>query len=327
MIIRKRKISFLINDKDVLSTNWFKKKYLRWEPFTFDVLDYFSDKGKIYLDFGSWIGATVLYASKLYEKVYAFEPDNIAYKKLIANIKQNLNFKNIITINYGIGFESGVSLFGVIGGKNAMGNSYSTMLISENCYLKYYKNEFEKSLHKKYKKEIENGLYLTKINTLSINDFINQYLIDLNFIALIKMDIEGGEVMVVPSMKDFLNKSKVPFLLSLHWDYLKKENIKKILDILFCIYSYAYKNYFIKITKNEILNEKIDNIIFTEIKINQYIRYIIKFFYTKIIFIKKRSKDFIKLFFKSKIIFYILKLKKKINKYIIKNKNKFILNK
>ena len=84
--------------------------------------------------------------------------------------------------------------------------------------------------------------------------------------VLLKMDIEGGELIVTPYLKDFLSKHKPVFYISLHFCFLKEEHVILITDILFDIYENCY--YFtddggkIKISKEDVISLKKSAIVF-----------------------------------------------------------------
>ena len=50
------------------------------------------------------------------------------------------------------------------------------------------------------------------------------------------MDIEGGEIILVPALKNFLQTYKPALFISLHPFYLRQSDIKRIINILFDIY-------------------------------------------------------------------------------------------
>ncbi len=76
---------------------WFWKIFAdgSWEPSTFRIFDQFLVKDRPMLDIGAWIGPTALYAADKASKVFAFEPDTVAYRSLVMNIELN-RLQNII---------------------------------------------------------------------------------------------------------------------------------------------------------------------------------------------------------------------------------------
>lgn len=85
MLITKNNISF--NIKGSYSEKWFSHNTFQlWEQNTFHILDYYQKQNGTYIDIGSWIGPTVMYASQLFDRVIAIEPDKLAYKRLVENL-------------------------------------------------------------------------------------------------------------------------------------------------------------------------------------------------------------------------------------------------
>jgi FkbM family methyltransferase len=217
------------------SCNWFDISLNNgnWEEETFTIFDYFKNVDKIYLDIGAWIGPTVLYNSLNFKTVYCFEPDPIALERLHNNVKIN-NYKNIHIINKALSFSNEDSSFG---GNGELGNSMSTLLVGLDNNEEFF-NDYgraEQFLSTNVRKQ-----NIIKVQNITIETFINDYNIDVNEIGLIKMDIEGGEIVVIPAMKNFLLKHKPPLYISFHYVFLKDEQIYELYDILFEIYNSAF---------------------------------------------------------------------------------------
>jgi len=227
MKIEKNNCSFIISDD--YSKRWFSNNRLNvWEQDTFNILEYYKNhKEGIYIDIGAWIGPTVLYSANIYKKVYAIEPDPVALERLKQNISAN-NFNNIVLIEKGLSSHNGMSEFG---GNGALGNSESTLLISnKDDYLSYSGRHTNHHTHNE----------IVSIETITIETLIEQQKINPDHISLIKMDIEGGEKIVVPALINFLKKHKPNFYISLHRCFLRASEIENIIDILFGIYDKCY---------------------------------------------------------------------------------------
>ena len=54
--------------------------------------------GATYIDFGSWIGPTVMFATPYAARVYALEPDPTAYKNVYWNVKANPHIAAKVTV-------------------------------------------------------------------------------------------------------------------------------------------------------------------------------------------------------------------------------------
>ncbi|MCB2219773.1 MAG: FkbM family methyltransferase [Bacteroidetes bacterium] len=178
-----------------------------FEPQFFKMLDQFLSKDSVYCDIGAWIGPTAMYAARLCKKVYAFEPDDEAYRFLLKNISKN-EIVNIIPYNLAIGPENGLLKMASHGGRQ--GDSMSSMI-----NIAHYKNSFT-------------------AKSITWNSFINDH--KPGKIDFIKMDIEGGEISVIPVLSDYLNEHKPILHLSLHPAYLpapeRVEHIRNIFDHL-----------------------------------------------------------------------------------------------
>jgi len=250
----KNNCSFLISENEPYSMKWFSNNQLdKWEKDTFHIFEHYKNHKGIYIDIGAWIGPTVLYCANIYKKVIAVEPDPVALSRLKKNISAN-NFNNIVLIEKGLSLENGITQFG---GNGPLGNSESTLLIAnKEEYLSY------EGRHTKCHSHNE----IVEIETITIEKLIEQQNIDPQNISLIKMDIEGGEKIVVPSLVNFLNTYKPVFYISLHRCFLKESDINQIIDILFNIYDKCY--YFTSngakklIDKNFIQTKKLTSLVF-----------------------------------------------------------------
>jgi FkbM family methyltransferase len=244
MIVKKNNCSFLISKDDAYSMRWFSNRKLdTWEQDSFHVFDYYKNhKEGIYIDVGAWIGPTVLYCANIYKKVIAIEPDPVDLQRLKRNLSAN-NFKNIVLIEKGLSSENGVTKFG---GNGSLGNSESTLLIADKEEYLSYKGKHT-SVHSHNE--------IVEIETITIEKLLEQQNIDPEHIGLIKMDIEGGEKIVVPALVNFLNKYKPVFYVSLHRCFLRESDIEKIVDTLFDVYDKCY--YFTNNGEKKVTN-KID---------------------------------------------------------------------
>lgn len=180
-----------------------------WEPETFKIFDKFLSKDHSYLDIGAWVGPTVLYGSQLAKSCYAFEADPKAFSLLKANVGANKNLDNIQIFDKAIAHYSGKINFGTNTNK---GDSMSSLLWQKESW---------------------------SVDCISIADFIHQNNIqDINFI---KIDIEGGEAIVLPASKDILQELQPTLYLSLHipWFNNAPQILGSIYDTI-SFYKYIY---------------------------------------------------------------------------------------
>jgi len=191
------------------SESWFERNLNNgsWEDGTYDVINRFQDKEGVLVDIGAWIGPISLFASELFGRVISFEPDEVAFKLFEENLRVN-NFTNISPINKGISAKNGIIQFG---GNGRLGNSESTMMLDE----------------------ISVEGEIVEVEVVRLEEAINELSINPSEISICKMDIEGGEKIVVPAIINFLSEYNIPLYISLHWGILEEADIEKILTLLF----------------------------------------------------------------------------------------------
>ena len=212
-----------------------------WEEHTFIIFDKFKDKNKVMVDMGGWLGITPLYCSHNFKHVIAFECDSEALIRLKANLEVNTKIKNISVCDKAIWNYNGSADFGSkTNGK--FGDSECSMLFNSN----------------------KNTLQVTTITFLTAMNF---YKIPLKDIGFIKIDIEGGEKVVIEDMRPYLETYKPTIYLSIHHHLLTKNDIAFMLDILFDIYSdvkvYNNMGHTFDVDKRRILDSQITDCVFT----------------------------------------------------------------
>ena len=184
IIVNKNNISFKVEDSKELHQdvgyNFWSEKYSSWENSTFQVLDKYLSKDKDYLDIGSWVGPTAIYASFLSRRVFAVEPDPTAYKILQKNISLN-SITNIIHFN-------------------AAASNLQTAYLKPNRF-------FGDSMTR----VSENASSGIAVKAMGLDELISP-----GDFSLIKIDIEGHEFQLIKEYIKVLNQAKIPLFLSLH---------------------------------------------------------------------------------------------------------------
>lgn len=185
---------------------WKKVNSRNWEPQTFSAFDRLLMPDTVYCDIGAWIGPTVLYAAKRCAKVYCFEPDRIAYMHLVNNIRLN-NLENVLPFNLGLSAENGLSRMASTRGKR--GDSMTSLLRPEG----------------------RDGMEVLCLTWESWRDLVGRPVF-----GTIKIDIEGGEFALLPSMSDYLKAEKPKLYLSLHPHLLQEhervEAMSRVVEVL-----------------------------------------------------------------------------------------------
>jgi len=168
-----------------------------WEPDTRLAFRRFIDKQHSYIDMGAWIGPTLLLGGPLAKRAYGIEPDPIAYAELAENMNSNLPLtSNVQLFNICIAPETGKKSFGSRGDG---GDSMSSLLFSG-----------EKT-------------------TWTVDGINFQEWVDKNQIydcGFIKIDIEGGEYSVLPTMSAYIRKYRPTLHLSLHPCFLGDQKVQ-----------------------------------------------------------------------------------------------------
>ena len=176
-----------------------------WEQKDLNFVIENGEEDKIFIDVGAWIGPYTLLAAQMGMKVYAFEPDNIAYRELKNNIQLN-DFKHNPEI-YNFGLSNKETTAYLYSNTDDFGNSESSLI--------NYKNE------KKTKKiQIEIKNFLHEFDKIKNNH--------LNFkIKFLKIDIEGGEFLFEKDIYNLVNLNKLYCILSYHHMIFNKNKFKK----------------------------------------------------------------------------------------------------
>jgi FkbM family methyltransferase len=179
---------------DVIPTRWqdfwSRVSSGQWEPETFKLFDRFITKNTSYIDIGAWIGPTVLYAAQLANAAYAFEPDPLAFADLSANLGLNPQIANVHIFPLFVGNAKGKVK---MGSRQSGGDSMSSALFA--------------SMQTNWQAE-----------SVRLDEFIVQE--RLHAPLFIKIDIEGGEYLVIPKLRSFFKAYRPTVYLSLHPSFL-----------------------------------------------------------------------------------------------------------
>lgn len=172
---------------------WRKAASGTWEPETFRVLQQYLDQGHDYLDIGAWIGPTVLYGARKARHVWCFEPDPSAFRALSWNLELN-DIDNVSAFPVALSKGFGVARMASFGGER--GDSMTSLLN-------------------------EGGAQGVDALTIGWDDFAGA--VDLSGVSLVKMDIEGAEFDVLPTLIPWLKAHQPALYLSTHAPFLEAE--------------------------------------------------------------------------------------------------------
>ncbi len=198
-----------------------------WERHTFMVLDRCLRTDSVYLDVGAWIGPTVLFAAARCRTVYCIEPDPVSYERLLANLRMN-NITNVLPFHGALGVANGPVQ---IANEKSFGNS-------------------------KTRVQAAPGATSVTVLAMDIRRLMEGWGIEK--IDFMKMDVEGAEFDLMPSLIDFLPRMKPGIHLSLHARlFPKSERREKLAAVVELAnrYAFCYDKHLNKIAPEEILGE------------------------------------------------------------------------
>ncbi len=169
---------------------WRKAGAGEWEPETFTVLRDHLGPDRDYLDIGAWIGPTVLFGARRARHVWCFEPDPVAFRHLAWNIELN-ELRNVSAFPVALSDRVGVARMASFGGE--AGDSMTSLLNAD-------------------------GAGGRDVLTIDWERFAQA--VDLSGVSLVKIDIEGAEFDVLPSLIPWLRAQRPALLLSTHAPYI-----------------------------------------------------------------------------------------------------------
>ncbi|TNF22549.1 MAG: FkbM family methyltransferase [Rhodobacteraceae bacterium] len=168
----------------------------RWEPGTLDAITTYLTPESTYVDIGAWIGPTVLHAARRCARVYCFEPDPTALRFLNWNLDLN-GLHNVHSFGLALAAEPGLCRMATFG--DNPGDSQTSLLQTE-------------------------AEHFVEVLAITWADFLAKARPEN--VTLIKMDVEGAEFDLVPTMCAYLEAERPALLLSTHGPYLDADKRK-----------------------------------------------------------------------------------------------------
>ncbi|MBF0137302.1 MAG: FkbM family methyltransferase [Magnetococcus sp. DMHC-1] len=173
-------------DNPLYEKFWNRVNRGQWEPETLQTFDTCLNENMVTVDIGAWIGPTTLYASRKCRKVYAFEPDAVAFAELKKNVANN-NIENVELFNLAIDFQkSDRCLYK----KTAFGDSMSSFI------------------------DVAGAAEFQKISSDRLDNLVAADVLAGD--VFYKIDIEGYEYDLMPKLAYLFNNKKCILYLSVH---------------------------------------------------------------------------------------------------------------
>ncbi|WP_430410388.1 FkbM family methyltransferase [Kordia sp.] len=186
---------------------WTYINSIDWEPHTFAIFDKFINEDSVVLDVGSWSGVLTLYAAKTAREVHALDPDPVCFSELNRNVALNPAVaEKIKTYKTAISAQKETVR---LSARETYGASSSSIL--------------------ERKRDTENSL---ELETVSLADFLAQE--HIQKVDFIKMDVEGAEFRILPTIGKALEKVNYPTLyISFHYNFLNENIYHKNIPFVF----------------------------------------------------------------------------------------------
>jgi FkbM family methyltransferase len=167
-------------------TFWDKVESGRWEPETLALIDQKITPGTTFLDLGAWVGPTALYAAARGARVIALEADPVALAQLRRNLAVNPALaQRIEVLARAVHAAEGRVTFGA---RRKPGDSMSSVLIAPGTAT----------------------WMADTITPLALAARIGPGRL------FVKLDIEGGEYELLPSMRPLVDRADCMVLVSFH---------------------------------------------------------------------------------------------------------------
>lgn len=197
---------FFVEKNGNENLHFWENIYVSWENPAFYILDKYFDKNKIFIEIGGWVGTTCMYACRKNKHVYCIEADPLSFQDLTRNCQNNCQH-NYTLLNYAIfNIDNSVVKFG------------------KNMFLPNSKmNDSTSQIHNDPMNCGESLL----IKTITIKSIITNYNINPDEISLIKVDIEGGEEMILNDLYNIHILHYVPLYIRFHYCWWNDQNLDR----------------------------------------------------------------------------------------------------
>ncbi len=170
----------------------FFRKIRQWEVLTFAMFRALIKPNMVYVGFGEWVGPTMLYAAQLAKRSHVLEPDILAFRTLALNAKANHCFGDRLHLHHNC-IDSANHMMALMGKGGNLGTSESFMA------------------------EVNESETNSTITCWTLETFLTQQGL-MGEPLFVKIDTEGGETRIVPSLIPLVKKLAVKpiFFISKH---------------------------------------------------------------------------------------------------------------
>lgn len=163
---------------------WYTNDMPHWEHTTFLIFRALIKPDMVYVGFGEWIGPTVLYSAQFAKMSYGFEPDAIAFRSLALNAKANQCFGDRLKVfSTCIYMHSGRLIM-----KDANGGSVSSIVDATSP-------------------GSDPTGPTTSVQCVTLEHVLHNHSL-LDERLFLKVDTEGAEALLVPSLVPLVRKLK-----------------------------------------------------------------------------------------------------------------------
>jgi len=197
IVLRSSRLKFLFSTYGTLIEMLLGKSYFYHE-------DFIPRKGYIIFDVGAYVGHYSLIATYLGAQVYAFEPIESNYRKLLYHIHVNKELLSgvVIPIKVALGSFNGEVFMQI-------SNATSHIVEGSESYGKYELLPEKKSLE--------------KVSIMTLDKFVEEH--SIRQINILKIDVEGYEFEVLKGARKSIVSGRIHMILSANYHFAEEDTL------------------------------------------------------------------------------------------------------
>jgi FkbM family methyltransferase len=196
--IVKNGVSFTVPPTNNHIQDWMRNHYEKWEEDTFALINRYVSKDKLLFDIGSWVGLISIPYSYRFSSVIAVEAD----KESVINFRQILDKNNITNVE--------------IVERAVYSSSEETLFFGTNKVRNDGHNQSTSQLKQSASHSTD-----YQVKTIGLLDLI---LPRVDNVAIVKIDIEGGEEYLLNDIITLVHTHKIPTLVSFHFGWFSDKS-------------------------------------------------------------------------------------------------------